>query len=347
MTRKMKAAYLTAPGRIDIRETPVPEPGPGEVLVRIKMVGVCGSDVHYFQQGKIGDQVITKPFILGHEAAGIVALSGPGAQKFRSGDRVAVEPAVSCGKCPVCLKGKPNLCRQVRFLGTPPVTGAFREYLVMPEANLLPLPEKVSLAEGVLAEPLAIGLYAVNLLPVNAGDRVAVLGCGPIGLSIIFCARLAGATAVLASEPIPQRIDYALKIGADRVFNPEKTDPVTEILKFTGGEGVTCAFEAAGKQATLAQCVEVASLAGKVAIVGIPQEDTWTFPSHAARRKELFLFNVRRSAFTTEQAIELIAAGKINPRSMITHRFPLEKTGEALETVAGYRDGVIKAVVEL
>ncbi|MFH0797075.1 MAG: alcohol dehydrogenase catalytic domain-containing protein [Candidatus Omnitrophota bacterium] len=343
----MKAAYLVGKEKIEIKETPVPVPGPAEVLVRVKKVGICGSDVHYFREGRIGEQVVTFPFIVGHEAAGIVAETGPEVKGLLTGQKVAIDPGVSCGKCEVCLTGKPNLCLKVRFLGTPPVEGAFREYLVIPAANLIPLPDNVTLEEGALSEPLAVGLYATRLVSIALDDKVAIFGCGPIGLSLLLCARLAGASTLFASDLIPERRTYAKRIGADYVFDPKECDPVKEILGLTKGKGVQVTFESAGQLETLIQAVGTAALGGKVGIVGIPIEDYWQIPSYSTRRKELAFFNVRRSAFAAEKVINLMASGKIDAKGMVSYRFPLERVTEGLQLAAEYRDGVIKAMIDI
>ena len=343
----MKAAFLIGKEQIEIQDAPQPVPGNDELLVRVKQVGICGSDVHYFKEGKIGEQVVSGPFVIGHEVAGEVVATGSDVTDFSAGQRVAIEPGISCEKCEVCLTGKPNLCTRVRFLGTPPTSGAFREFLAMPSANFILLPDNVSLEEGVLSEPLGIGLYGVNLIRVSPGDSVAIFGCGPIGLAIIFFAKLAGAASIFATDLIPERRAYAKQIGADYVFDPKKEDPVKEIMNLTKGRGVNAAFEAAGQKETLIQAIDSAALAGKVGMVGIPAEDCWQFPSFGARRKELALLNVRRSAFTAEKVIRLMSAGKINARNMVTHHFPLERVAEGLQLVADYRDGVIKAIVNI
>lgn len=346
MKKKMKAAWLTARGRIEIRETPVPEPGPGEVLVRLTHTGVCGSDVHYFREGRIGDMLVEYPFIIGHETAGRVETTGPGVTGFQPGDRVAVEPAANCGDCPVCRAGRPNLCPAVRFLGTPPVHGAFREYLAMPAECLYPLPAAVSNEVGALCEPLAVGFYALALARPEPVSAMAVFGCGPIGLSIIMSARAAGAGPIFAVEPLAPRRRLARRSGATAVFDPQRADPAAAILEATGGAGVPLVFEATGQAAALPPAIETAAIAGKVMLVGIPGTD-WSFPPSGARRKELILHNVRRSAFVTGQVIELVATGRIKPAPMTTHRFPLEKVAAALELAGDYRDGVVKAMVEI
>lgn len=343
----MKAAFLAAREKIDIRDVPVPSPGEGEVLVRVKHVGVCGSDVHYFLRGRIGDQVVKYPFILGHEAAGVVEQIGKGVDGLKEGDGVAIEPAVPCGDCRICSRGKPNLCRQVKFLGTPPVHGAYREYMVMPGDNLFPLPDGAGTDKGALVEPLAVGLYAVELAGPLPGETVAVFGCGPIGLSVIIFASLAGAGTIIASERIEARIAFAQRMGADLVINADGSDAVEEIMNATGKEGVDTAFEAAGEPETLIQCVNSSTLCGRVLMVGIPDVDFWQIPSTVARKRELVLQNVRRSAFTAEKVLSLLEKGRIDVEGMITHRFPLDRIEEAFDLVSGYRDGVVKAMIEL
>ncbi len=343
----MKAAYLVGKEKVEIREAPVPVPGEDEVLIRVKRVGICGSDAHYYQEGRIGTHLVEGPYIVGHEVSGIVVESGGGVKKFPHGQKVAVDPGIPCGKCEVCLIGKPNICPNTKFLGTPPVPGAFCEYIKMPVTNIIPLPENLSLEEGALMEPLAIGLYAVQLLQVFAGETVAVFGCGPIGLSVLLCAKLSGVQTLIATDLIPERRNYAASAGADYVLNPKEADPVEKVMEITGGRGVKISFETSGSQKALEQAILSTSLAGRVAIVGIPSDDLWIIPAQAARRKELVLVNVRRSAFTAAKVVNLMATGKINAKGMITHHFPLERVADGLEMVAKNRDGVIKAMVDI
>jgi L-iditol 2-dehydrogenase len=342
----MKAAFLTGKQKIDIRDIPAPEPGEGEALVRVKNVGICGSDVHYYLRGRIGGQIIKYPFIIGHEAAGVVEKVGKGVTDLREGTGVALEPGITCGFCSACRKGMPNLCSEVKFLGSPPVEGVFREYAVMPFENLFPL-GGVSTEEGALVEPLGVGFYAVRLAAPLPGDTVAVFGCGPIGISLIIFSRLAGAERVIAVEKIRERAEFAKNIGADYAIIPGEASPVDEIMRLTGGKGADISYEAAGDEDALVQCAESAGLRGKVIIVGIPEEDFWRVPSHNSRRKELVLMNVRRSAFTPEKIIPLLSRGRIEAKKMITHRFGLEEIEKAMNLAAEYSDGVVKAMIEI
>jgi L-iditol 2-dehydrogenase len=345
---KMKVAYLVGKRKIVIEEERDPEiKNSKDVLVRIRCVGICGSDVHYFLEGRIGDQIIKDRIIVGHEASGEVIEVGKDVKKVKKGDKVAIEPGISCGKCEFCIKGKPNICPDVKFLGTPPVNGALREYIVMPEENLIKIPEGLGYEEGVLSEPLAIGIYAVKLSGLKIGDDVAILGTGPIGLSILFSARESGANRIFVSDLIDERIEFSKKIGADFAINAKKED-ITEIVKeITNNRGVDISFEAAGKKETFRQVIHTSRIGGKSVFVGIPSEDIVEFEAHIMRRKELELINVRRSAFCTEIALNLLKNSKLPFKEIITHRYPFEKVEDALNLVSEYMDGVIKCVVNL
>ncbi|HIE50171.1 MAG TPA: NAD(P)-dependent alcohol dehydrogenase [Armatimonadetes bacterium] len=344
----MQVARLYGIRDVRVEEMPEPgEPGRGEVLLRLTVVGVCGSDVHYYTQGRIGDQVVTRPLILGHEPAGVVEALGPGVTHLRAGDRVAVDPAVSCGACESCREGHPNLCPQVRFFGTPPVDGAFRELVVHPASCVFPLPPEVSEEEGALLETFGVGLHAVDLGHLRPGFTVAVLGCGPVGLMTLLAARLGGAAQVFATDLLSWRLEAARELGATAAFNPQERDVVREILAATQGRGVDVAFEAAGAAETPQQCTEVAKRGGTVVLIGIPDDDTLHLTHSTARRKGLTLKMCRRMKHVYPRAIRLVAKGCAPLAPLVTHRFPLSRVAEAFDLVANYRDGVIKAVVEM
>jgi len=344
----MKAAFLIKRRRVVIDDIPSPEiKRETDVLVRVRRVGICGSDMHYFLEGRIGDQVVKGRIILGHEAAGEVVDAGKEVKKVKKGQKVAIEPGISCGVCQQCVKGKPNLCPDVKFFGTPHVDGVLREFVVVPENNLYPLPAGLDYNEGVLSEPLAIGLYGVRLSGFSVGDSVAIVGAGPIGLSILFSVVSGGARKVFVSDLLPSRLEMAKKLGADRVVLASKEDIVDVVKKETGGMGVDIGYEAAGKRETFKQSTDVARIGGKAVIYGIPADDRIEFDVHSIRRKELKIINVRRSAHTTELALDLMAKSSLPFSSLVTHTFPLEKIEEALNMVVEYKDGVIKAVITL
>jgi len=344
----MKAAYLVEPGRVVIEEIPVPEiKEDTDVLVRIKGVGICGSDIHYFLKGRIGDQIVGDKIILGHESAGDVVDVGRAVTRVKKGEKVAIEPGITCGRCEYCIKGEPNLCPNVKFFGTPPIDGALREYVVMPERNLIPLSEGLGYNEGILSEPLAIGIHGIKISKFSVGDEVAIIGAGPIGLSILFTVKMGGAKKVFMSDLIPARLEMAKRLGADRVVLAGEENIVDVVKKETGGRGVDIGCEAVGKIETFKQSSEVARIGGETIIYGIPDDDRMEFDAHSIRRKQLRITNVRRSAHVTSLALDLMGQRKIPFSSIVTHTFSLEKVEEALKMVADYRDGVIKAVITL
>jgi len=344
---KVKAARLYGPGDLRIDELGVPEPGPGQVLLQVLTVGVCGSGVHYFLDGGIGDDRVKEPFVIGHEFSARVAALGDGVGGPAVGTRVAVEPAISCGECEFCLAGHPNICKNILFCSTPPTPGALQEYIVHPAELCFPIPDAISDAQGALLEPLGIALHAVSLAKLHPGDVVAILGCGPIGLLTLQVTRICGARAAYVTDVVPERLAMAEKLGATAVFKADEGDPVAWVKAQTGGRGVDVAFEAAWADETVAQAAEMARNGGKLIMVGIPREDVATFPAHAVRRKGLTIKYVRRMKHTYPRAIPMVRDGLIDLESLITHRFPLEKAAEAYNLVASYGDGVIKVVIEV
>jgi len=343
----MKVAALRGIRKIEIEQRPVPEPEPGEALVRVTCVGVCGSDVHYYVDGRIGDALVKYPLVIGHELAGVVEALGEGVDYPPVGARVAVEPSINCGCCECCLTGRPNQCPHVRFYGTPPVEGAFAEYVCHPARLLYPVPDQVTDEDAAMLEPLGVGVHAVRRTGVDLGDDVAVFGAGPIGLVCLQCARAAGASRVFTTDLLPYRLDLAERLGADAVSSPEGNDIVEWLMDLTDGRGVDCAIECAGQQSTVDECVRSVRVGGNVSIVGIPAVDRIAYDVHVARRKELDIRNVRRSRFAVEPGLGLVAAGQADVRSLVTHRFPLEEVGRALELVHEYADGVVKAVINV
>ncbi len=342
----MKIAHLYGIHDVRIEEAPRPEPGPGEVLLRIKAVGLCGSDVHYYREGAIGDAVVKEPLVGGHEFSAQIAALGPGVAGLKVGQAVAVDPARSCGQCEFCRGGNPNLCPAVAFAGSPGVDGALREYVTYPGRYCYPLPPNLNYDDGAVLEPLGIAIHAVDLGKPKPGQSVAVLGCGPIGLLTIQMARVAGASRIFATEPLDYRLKAARKAGATDLFNPRREDVVAAILKATGGRGVDAVFEAAGAQETPDQSMKIAKPGGTVILVGIPTEDTTTFTASVARRKGLTIKLSRRMKEVYERAMALAAAGQVDLRSVVSHHFPLERTAEALDLLENYKDNVLKIIIE-
>ncbi len=343
----MRVAMIEAPRRVRLVDAPVPVPRDGEALVRVKAVGLCGSDLQYYGQGRIGDLQFTGGHVLGHEVAGVVEALGPGTAGPSAGTPVAVDPAIHCGRCRHCLEGNPNFCQHLRFFGSPPMPGALQEYITHPVHLLLPLPAEMPLAVGAVAEPLGVALHAVDLGHVRVGSRVAVFGCGPIGLLAARVAQLAGASGVYASEPLAHRRALAPAYGAEAVFDPAADDVVREIRAMTDGDGVDVAFEFAGSQAATEQALEAVRPGGTVVLVGYWKADAVTLPGIRAMRKGLTLRFVRRMKNTFPRAIDLARRGRVDLKSLISHEFSLEQIGEAFARAERRTPDIVKAVVTL
>jgi len=331
----MRAARLHGAGDLRLAGEPRPAAGPGEELVRVTAVGICGSDLHWWDEAGIGDAVITRPLVLGHEAAGVIE-AGP-----RRGTRVAIDPAITCGTCRPCLDGYRNLCARIRFAGHGDQDGAMRELLAWPSGLLHPLPDSVTDTDGALLEPLGVAIHALDLGHVRLGARVAVVGCGPIGLLLIAVLRTAGARHIAAFEPLPHRREAALRYGADVCLRP---DIVPWDLRELVGEGADAVFEMAGTADAVTLSMAAARPGGRVVLGGIPSDDPIAFEASTARRKGLTIAMVRRMNNVYGRAIDLAAAGGFSLAPLITDRFGLASAGQAFGTAAK-RKG-LKVVIE-
>jgi L-iditol 2-dehydrogenase len=331
----MKAARLHGAGDLRVAEEPVPEPGPGEELVRVTAVGICGSDLHWWDEAGIGDAVISRPLVLGHEAAGVIE-AGP-----RRGTRVAIDPAITCGACRPCRDGYRNLCRNIRFAGHGDQDGALREFLAWPSDLLHPLPGSVTDTDGALLEPLGVAIHALDLGHVRLGARVAVVGCGPIGLLLIGVLRAAGAGHIAAFEPLPHRREAALRHGADVCLRP---DILPDDLRELVGDGADTVFEMAGTAAAVTLSMAAARPGGRVVLGGIPADDQIAFQASAARRKGLTIAMVRRMNDVYGRAIALAASGRVSLAPLMTGRYGLGGAGQAFG-VAAERQG-LKVLIE-
>ena len=344
----MRAAALFGLHDVRVIEVEPPaSPGPGEVVLRVAAVGLCGSDHHYYQEGAIGSDVVEAGMIGGHEFSAWVASVGEGVTHLSPGQLVAVEPAIPCGRCEFCQAGHPNICPDVRFCGSPNHVGAMADYIRMPAENCFPLPETMTPVEGAMLEPLGVAIHAVDLAHLRVGQTIAVLGAGPIGLLTAAVARAAGAATVYVTEPLDYRRAFARKYGADAAFDPETEDVVDAILAATGGRGVDVAFEAAGAAETPDQAAQVTRPGGKVIVIGIPYDDTMTLTASVVRRKGLTVKLVRRMKHTYPRAIQLVDSGAVDVAALATHVFPLTSADRAFALVDGHRDGVLRAVIDV
>lgn len=343
----MKAAVLTGLRRVEVRDIPDPSlMNDTDVVIQVGAVGLCGSDVHYYKEGRIGDQVVEYPFIVGHECAGTVLKTAPAVRELKPGDRVAVDPAIVCGSCDQCLAGRPNTCRRLRYLGTPGQTsGALCERIVLPERNCHPLSGNLTFEEGVLIEPLSIALHGMRMAGDPLPPAVAILGAGPIGLCVLLAARAAGIRTICVTDKIEDRVKAARTIGATWAGNPDHEDIVARLESLVPG-GLDAVFECCGDPAALDQAVDLLKPGGRLLIIGIPAADRIFFDIHTLRRRELAVHNVRRQRGCIRDAIGLITAGQVEVRFMATHRFSLDDAWQAFELAAGYRDGVIRTILQ-
>lgn len=343
----MKAIKLIALRQFGVFNVPEPQlVQPGDVKIKMVVMGVCGSDIHYYTDGAIGTQVVDYPFAVGHEGAGTVVETGPAVTRVKPGDRVAIEPAMSCGQCDQCLAGRPHTCRKIRFLGCPgQAEGLMSEFIVMPENSCVKIPDNLTFDQATITEPLAIGVYAVKSSLMKAGDTIGILGMGPIGQSVMAPARLKGASKIYCTDKIDERVELARRNGADWVGNPLHSEVVGDILRLEP-LALDLVFECSGSPEALAQSLRLIKPGGKLVIVGIPPGNTITLDINLLRRNEITVVNVRRQNHCVEEAIDLIASGRIDVSGWVTHRFSLDRSDEAFDTVAVYRDGVLKAMID-
>ncbi len=342
----MKAYQLTGLREMALRDVPDPQiTQPTDVLVQIGVVGVCGSDIHYYTSGRIGSQVVKYPFTVGHECAGTVLEIGSAVTRVRVGDRVAIDPAMTCGQCDQCQSGRENTCRELRFLGCPgQAEGSLSEYVVMPEHSCFRIADALSLEDATLSEPLAIGVYAVEQSGLARGARIGILGMGPIGHSVLLPALHAGCRDCYCTDLIDSRCAAAARAGAVWVGNPQHQDVVAAIRERVPS-GLDLVFECCGQQEALDQAVALLRPGGTLMIIGIPETDRISFSPDQMRRKELTLVNVRRQRSCVQKALDLIGAHPADAAQWITHRYPFSDTPAAFDLVAGYRDGVLKAAI--
>ncbi len=319
-----------------------------EVKIKLASIGVCGSDIHYYAEGKIGTQVVQYPFPVGHECSGFIEAVGEKVTQVKAGDLVVVDPAVHCGNCDQCLSGRPHTCRNNRFLGCPgQLDGCLAEYVIMPDFTCFPVTGKMNADQAALIEPLSIGVYSVKQAQIPTKSvSVGIFGAGPIGLSILFKLLADDILNVTMIEPRQYRLERAGEIGAKNLLNPEFEDvfktvqQIEELL-------IDVVFEASGDQEAVTNAIKILKPGGKLILVGIPPDAKYTFDMDLMRRKELTVINVRRQNNCVEEAIDMVVSGKVDIEKMITHHYSLEQTPEAFDVVEGYKDGAIKAMINL
>lgn len=342
---KMNAAIMDKPLSISMKQIDIPVPADHEALVRVHCIGVCGSDVHYYEHGRIGRYVVEQPIILGHELAGEVVEVGKSVKNLVPGDRVAVEPGVTCGRCEYCKSGRYNLCPDVVFLATPPVNGAWSDYIVMPVDYLHKLPDSISYETGALLEPLSVGFHAMQRGGAKPSDRLLITGLGPIGLLAGQAAKLFGITEIYGTDTVPMRRELALEMGFTAVFDPA-TDPIGENLhELTGGAGISLVVESSGNARAMADTVKLVKRGGRIVFIGLPTAATVPLDMAQLIDAEIDAYGVFRYANTYPAAIQALQRSSVDIESIITHRFALADIQEGVETARTRKDTSMKVMI--
>ena len=342
---QMKAAVLYGPKDLRLETVPIPVPSSSQVLVQILANGLCGSDIHFFEQGKLGPFVVEKPYIPGHEAVGKVVFSNTVGFRHPVGSLVVIEPGIPCGVCEFCRSGRYNLCPEVVFLSAPPINGTFAEYVAIAASMVHPLPEGVSLEAGALVEPLSVGMQACNRAQLKPGSTVAIVGAGPIGLITMLVARCFGVSKVFMVDLLQSRLETAEKLGADSLVNVSKMPAIQTIADLTEGRGVDVVFDTSGSSKAAASTPFLAKPGGVVVLVGWPEVAQFPFPMEMIIEKELDIRGVNRYCNTFGPVLSLLASKALSVEGIISHRFAFDNVVEAFKYASEHRGEVNKVVV--
>ena len=345
---KNRGAFMQGLDKMIVKEIEMPSAGHGQVVVKMEYVGICGSDVHYFHSGRCGGFVVgDEEFMLGHECAGTVVEVGEGCKDLKVGDRVALEPGITCGECEFCKSGRYNLCPDVQFLATPPVQGCYEDYIAYPENMCFKLPDNVSTKEGALVEPLSVGLHAANQGEVGLGDTVIILGGGCIGLVTMMACKAHGASTIIVADLVDARLDKAMELGATYTINSGKTDVFEEVKRLTGGKGADKVFETAGSPVTIAQTPFFVKRGGTIVLVGLAAQEEITYIFAQIMDKEATIKSVFRYRNVYPQAIAAISSGTIPVAKIATHEFDLDHIQEAFEEAINNKTDLVKAIIRI
>lgn len=347
MQGKMKTAVMESIGKMGFEERDIPRPADNEVLVKLEYVGICGSDLHYYESGRIGNYIVEPPFVLGHEPGGTVVEAGKNVKHIKPGDRVALEPGKTCGHCEFCKTGRYNLCPDVIFFATPPVDGVFQEY-VAHEADLcFKLPENVSTFEGALIEPLAVGFHAAMQGDACIGQTAVVFGAGCIGLVCMMALKAMGVTKVYLIDIISKRLDKAVELGATGIINSNVEDPVKAVMRLTDNAGCDLVIETAGNEITTQQSVHMAKKGSNIVLVGYGKTGMMNIPVSLALDKEIALKTVFRYRHIYPMAIDAVASGKVNLKGVVTKIFDFDDIQNAMDKSLANKTDIVKAVIKI
>jgi L-iditol 2-dehydrogenase len=341
----MRAAVLHAPRDLRYEQVPVPSPAPDEVLVRITTNGLCGSDIHFYKEGKLGPFTVSKPYIPGHEACGVVVREAVRPGGPFEGQRVAVEPGIPCRRCALCKSGRYNLCRDVVFMSAPPINGTFAEYVAVAADFAHLLPDSVDEESGAFVEPLSVGVQACTRAGLKAAGTVAVIGAGPIGLVTMLVARAFGASAVYLVDRLASRLSLGAALGAEATIDADAGDPAARIDELTNGQGVEYVFDASGSSTACASAPALAGRGGSVTIIGWPEKSTFPYPVESIIEKELDIHGTNRYCNAFPRAIALLAGGSIDVHPLVSHRFGLDRVTDAFAFAADNPAQTIKLMV--
>lgn len=343
----MKVSVLTGIKTVIEEERDIPHIGEKEVLIKIMHCGVCGSDVHYYESGRIGDFVVEDPMVLGHECAGEVIKTGSDVKHIKTGDRVAVEPGYTCGTCEHCKEGRYNLCKDVVFLATPPYDGAFAEYIKYPADMVYVLPDTMDTIEGALLEPFCVGLHAAAQAAVKPGRSAVVLGSGCIGLCTLLALNASGVQEVYMIDVVGKRLEKAQEIGAGQVFNANEGDAVQKVMELTGGRGVDYVFETAGSPVTARQTADLVCAGGTIVLVGMAANPSFEYNFGPLMAKEARIVTVFRYRNLYPTAVNLVSSGRVPLKRIATDYYSFGEIKQALEDNIHRKEEVIKAVIEM
>jgi len=347
MEATMKVAVMTDIGNMAIEKRPIPKPAPGEALIKVEYVGICGSDLHYFEAGRIADFIVECPFVLGHEASGTVIELGQGVTNLKIGDRVALEPGTTCGECKYCRTGKYNLCPDVVFFATPPVPGVFQEYVAHDAKLCFKLPDSVSTMEGALVEPLAIGFYAAQTVNAHAGQTAVVIGSGCIGYMTLLALRASGVRKIIVIDILDKRLKMAKELGAWETINGASTDIVKEVMRLTEDEGCDLVIDTSGNEKCVGQAVEMIKCGGEILLVGYSHNDRMDLPISLAINKETTFKTIFRYRHMYPVAIDALAGGIIDVKPMVTNIYELDDIQGAMCNSASNKEDIVKSVVKM
>lgn len=347
MMGKMKVSIMTGIRELDFVEKNIPSPSSSQVLVKLHYVGICGSDIHYYETGRIGDYIVRPPFVLGHEAAGEVVEIGSEVTNLRVGDLVALEPGIPCGHCEFCREGKYNLCPDVSFFATPPIDGVFQEYVAHEASFCFKLPNNVSTLEGALIEPLAVGFHAANQCDSHVGQTAIVFGAGCIGLVTMMALKARGVSRIYIVDILPKRLDKAIELGATAAINSSIQDVEKVINDITNSRGCDIAIDTAGTETTIAQAVQVVKKGAKVVLVGYSKTGMVNFPLNLALNKEINLATIFRYRHIFPMAIDAVASEKINIKGIVTNIFEFNEIRNAMEKSIDQKSSIVKAVIKI